>query len=133
MLVYKDNLGWMKHDASKGLFEVVTNMTAETTADEFKNFMRSYAEKMAPTQAPKLLLDTSQSSFITTPDLQEWVATEIAPITIGAGQRLIATILSPDIFSAVAMEQLMDEGVISTVQTRYFDSRESALTWLNGL
>ncbi|WP_448518962.1 hypothetical protein [Rhodoflexus sp.] len=133
MLIYEDQFGYFKYDAAQGLFEIVTTMTAANTPEEFKAFMQTYAAQMIPTKAPKLLLDTSQSSFIITPDLQEWVATEIAPQTIGAGQRFVATILPPDLFSAIAMEQLMDEGIITTVQNRYFDSRPKALEWLQSV
>jgi len=96
----------------------------------FKSQMQEYAKAVVKHKAAKLLLNTQNGSYSMSPDIQTWVEQEIAPQTIGAGQNKIAVVLSNDIFSAVATEQLMDEGIIQEIVTKYFDDEESAKKWL---
>jgi hypothetical protein len=64
------------------------------------------------------------------PEVQEWVADEIAPRAIQAGQNKIATILSQNIFSQVSTQQMMEEGDIPLIQQQYFEDVETASQWL---
>ncbi len=100
------------------------------TDDIFKEEMSSYVEIVEKYQAPKLLLNLRQSNYTVVPEVQEWVAHNIAPRAIKAGQRKIATLLSEELFAQVATQQLMEEGIISTIEQQYFDDLEEAKAWL---
>jgi hypothetical protein len=117
------------------LIEMITKPESSGMKDEdFKQMMLDYALIVEKYKSPKLLLNTAASAFIVTPDLQDWVAQTIAPRTIGAGQRRSATVISKDIFAAIAIEQMMEDIVLGENDrfiTKYFDDAESARAWLH--
>jgi hypothetical protein len=97
---------------------------------DFKRAMSAYGQMANFYQPSKLLVDSSQGQFVIVPNLQEWVAKEVAPLTTSLKQ--MAFVLSKDIFAQVAFQQMMEEKEIADHYDapRYFDEREKALAWL---
>lgn len=77
-----------------------------------------------------ILSDNRDFQFSITPDLQEWTNQEIFPVLLGKGVRRFALLVSPNLFSQISVEQLMEENVALNFTKRYFERREEALIWL---
>lgn len=108
----------------------------ESDSDDaiFQREMIIYAGFVEQFQAPLLLVNLANGTYTMHPEIQEWVAQEIAPRVYVAGQRKIAMVLSTDIFAQVSVEQMMGEKQIADVmETLYFDSNEAAMNWLRSL
>lgn len=133
MILYESELSRMQlHEAEKMLEMQTLPSSNFMSDDDFKDIMLRYAELMEQHRCQRLLLDTSQSAFTTSPELQRWTAENIAERTLRAGLRRTATVLPKDIFAAVSLEQLMDEKEIaqSGMAIRYFGDRDEAIAWL---
>ncbi|MCC5946208.1 MAG: hypothetical protein JJT94_14855 [Bernardetiaceae bacterium] len=132
MITEVDNKYWtIQYDEANQIILCEWKAEAEELNDElFKSEMRGYADIVEKYRAPKLLLNTRIGSYALAPDIQEWVATEIAPRTMGAGQRKMAIILSDNLFAQVSVEQMLEEGDMPTLMQQYFDDKEEAFAWL---
>lgn len=131
-MIQRDNQYWsISYDeANQAVICTWKSTSEDMTDDEFKIEMTSYVEVVEKYQVPKLLLNLRNGSYTVAPEVQEWVADEIAPRAIQAGQNKIATILSQNIFSQVSTQQMMEEGDIPLIQQQYFEDVETASQWL---
>lgn len=100
------------------------------TKEDYIHSMTVYGERVNLHKHTLLLVDTTNSQFSITPDLQEWTAQVIAPLTISL--KRMAFVLSPDIFSQVSLQQMMDEkGIVDKYEKpRYFENVDEAKAWL---
>jgi hypothetical protein len=133
MKTARDNQYWsIIHDTEHDILFCEWKEGNEYQLDDeiFKEEMLHYAAIVEECQASKLLLNLRHGNYSMAPVIQEWVATDIAPRTIAAGQRKIATVLSDNLFAQVSLQQLMEEGDIPLIQQQYFDNREQAINWL---
>jgi len=98
------------------------------TETEFK--VEIAAEKKAFDELPiqYILANTLDFRFIIDPNLQEW-HNEFLGASFAKIQK-VAIIVSADLFSQVAVEQLMDDNTTTGLQTRYFMSEQEAIDWL---
>lgn len=128
---YNNEVWTITYEPAHGIVHCQWKEAAADLDDErFMQEMLAYIEIVEKYQAPKLLLNLQGGNYTLIPEVQEWVANEIAPRAVKAGQNKIATLLSNDIFAQVATEQLMEEGVIATILQKYFDNAEEAKAWL---
>ncbi len=130
---YDSEFAFLEEDLEKSLvcyiYKVYEGKNLMTDED-YKQSMRVYGEQVFTNKHTKLLVNTIHSQFSIVPALQEWTAIEIAPLTISL-QRM-AFVMSPDIFSQVSLEQMMEEDGIAKNYSapRYFETEEAALKWL---
>lgn len=98
--------------------------------EDYKKSMRAYGAKVALGHHKKLLVNTIHSQFALIPEIQEWTAQEIAPLTTSLER--MAFVMSPNIFSKISLEQMMEEDNIANRYSapRYFETEGEATKWL---
>jgi hypothetical protein len=80
------------------------------------------------------IVDYSQTEFIITPDLQEWLANELIPRLVEVGLKRLAVVPSTDFVASLAVEQANEE--INEVnkavdfRLRMFKDKEMAMDWI---
>jgi hypothetical protein len=97
---------------------------------DYREALTAYRNLFAQHQYTYLFVDNRESTFVITPELQAWVATEIAPRTTSL--KKMAFVVSPYIFTQVSVEQMMEEKGIADnyAAPHYFEDEETALAWL---
>lgn len=104
--------------------------------DMFKKDMLAYREAVEEHKVRYVLNDSLKSSFVMTPEIQEWIAKEIYPYT-GRYLQKIAFVMPWDLIQKLAMSQMIDEYEEKdseiTLKSRYFKSVEEAKQWLFGV
>lgn len=88
------------------------------------------ADCIVENKSALLYVDSKEFEFTINTQLQEWINQTQITRAIDAGLKKIAILASPEIFSAVSVEQIMDEDVAANISTQYFDSETSAIEWL---
>lgn len=130
---YEDDFVFIEENLEQSLVHYCykPNVTEKFMKNEgYIQSMTVYGERVNLQKHTLLLVDTTNSQFAISPDLQEWTAQVIAPLT--ASLKRMAFVMSPDIFSQVSLEQMMDETGIADKyeKPRYFENVEEAKTWL---
>ena len=97
----------------------------------FMSEMLLYADIVAQYQAKCLMLNLQKNIYIVSPTVQEWVEREVGVKVIAAGQKYVAIILGEDFIANLGTEQLMEEGEIQKITTRYFSNENEAFSWLS--
>jgi len=77
-----------------------------------------------------IMVQAQKMGFITSPEVQEWIDSEISPSFLENGVTKFAYIMPTDIFQQVAIEQMMDEKNSKNFGTRFFDNEEEGYKWL---
>jgi len=78
-----------------------------------------------------VLVDTRNFMFTVAVETQEWVDMEINRYVRQNGVKCLAFLTSPDIFAQVSIEQTLEEHHAASLQPRFFDNYELAVSWLN--
>jgi len=76
------------------------------------------------------LTDNRHFVFTLSPELQRWMNEVAFPKLIMAGIRYGAFVVSPDIFTQVSTQQVLEEEEAKAFTVRYFDDLEEARAWL---
>ncbi len=128
-----------KNDFIESKFDSKNNMIIDLWQEEtdnmtdldYRNVALRQIENIHVNKPKYWLVDTSELKFTLAPKTQEW-ADSLFPKILEAGVRYIAFVISPDIFTQVSVEQLMDEKHIKTsnFEIKYFNIYEDALNWL---
>ena len=128
--VYEDSFVVVLYDKAQDLIEYCYKPNKGMLDDVYIKSMTKYGEATELYKPSKLLVNTVNSLYTIPPELQEWTAKEIAPKTVCLKQ--LAFLLPKDIFSQVALEQMLDEKGISDVYSgiRYFEDLGEAEKWL---
>lgn len=133
---YEDNYVFIAEDLEKSFIYFFYKIAPENMPpmrdEDFQKSMTAYGKRVLEYRHSYLLVDTSNGSYTIAPEMQEWVAKEIAPMTMSLTR--MAFVLSPDIFAQVSLQQMMEEEGISDKYSKpqYFDKEEDALQWLFG-
>lgn len=129
---YEDNFVFLEDDLELSLIQYCYKESASSeymNDQDYKTSMQAYGERVQMHKHTLLLVDMQNSQFAISPELQEWTAKEIAPMTMSL--RRLAFVMSPDIFSQVSLEQMMEEdGIAESYKPHYFDNIEEAKKWL---
>lgn len=132
MLIYDSKHFELYYDQQNSIFENRWKGNEHLSDEDFKSNLLEYAQLAEKHRPKNYLVDNSTMDFIISPDLQDWVTIHVYPKTSHSDVKKFALVISPDIFTAVSVEQVVDEGAdkFEGVQTRYFDKREDALKWI---
>lgn len=76
------------------------------------------------------LTDNRNFVFTLSPELQRWMNEVAFPKIIMAGIRYGAFVVSPDIFTQVSTQQVLEEEEAQAFTVRYFENLEDAQAWL---
>ena len=105
--------------------------TINMTAEEYKTEFLNYLDIVIRVNSIAVLADESRMSFNADPTLQQWVNENIFP---KIPPQNLAVIVSQDLITKLAAEQLMDEAEgRNRFQTRFFEVREEGREWLISL
>lgn len=131
MTVYESNYSIFDYDEENSIFSHTFKPTSEDLEIEsFKKEMLIYLEFFEKYKPKKALVNNQDMQFIIVPDLQEWHAQNIFPKCIALGVEMAAIVETTDIFTQVAMEQLMEEETTGGFAVRFFDDVDKAKDWL---
>jgi hypothetical protein len=76
------------------------------------------------------LTDNRHFVFTLSPELQRWMNEVAFPKLIMAGIRYGAFVVSPDIFTQVSTQQVLEEDEAKAFTVRYFQTLDEAKAWL---
>lgn len=103
----------------------------EQTVESIKEGCEQFLLLLIAERTHKLLNDNTNVTNIWS-DAAEWIATDFAPRCAAAGLEYIAWVYSPDHFSRLSADEVMERHITSTV-TIAFDNIEEAKDWLRSV
>lgn len=118
------------HDEDESCIYQYWSMNSNQTEEEYKTEMLNLIQAIEGVKHQRTLVDSSSSSFVISPMLQEWTATTIFPKSIALGLKRVAFIVPDEIFALVSIEQTMQEGSGQHFMTKYFNNNDTAIEWL---
>ncbi|MCS6968271.1 MAG: hypothetical protein RMJ44_07245 [Cytophagales bacterium] len=98
--------------------------------DTCRKIFLTYAQLAERYRPWACLVYSKGSMYIIPPEVRHWVARNIFPRTYQAGVRVLAVVASDDIFTQLAVEQMLDENPFEDYHSRFFTSYEAARAWL---
>jgi hypothetical protein len=131
MEIYQSKYLHLAYFAEFGLIEMTWLPATEyMTIEEYKQEFENYLNLILQLQPKKILPDTREMLFQIEPELQEWTNENIFVPSLAMGLDKAGFVVSQYVFSQISIEQTMSEGEGAKFNTRYFDNKESAKTWL---
>jgi len=120
----------IEFDDSLKMFKLTwKEKTASMSQDEFKEVMQIFASEFHR-QSKSVLHLMQEMYFVIPPDLQIWIDENLNKKALMYGAEKAAFVVSPDIFTQVSVEQVMEEINAKKLSTAYFANEEDALKWL---
>lgn len=119
------------HTSSKCLHFVFQEYTKELTEEEYLEELKKFIEITNQYKPKTVFADTREFYFTIVPHIQEYINENILALYVKIGLEKHAILVSPDIFTAVSVEQTMDENQEGGFENRYFESEEEVKSWLN--
>jgi hypothetical protein len=105
--------------------------TENAAWDDIRGSFEDYFLKAVEENKPRfLVVDERNMLRPYAPEEQVWIDKNSAPVVINAGVEKVAIIVSKDGFVELATESMMQEETSKGLNTRFFDSVESAEEWL---
>lgn len=104
--------------------------TKNMIAQEYKQEILNYRDIVVEYRPKKLLANLQAMQFIISPELQEWTNQTVFPQLLAVGLSKVAILLSKEMITDLATEQLMDESEGIKFYTRYFDNEAEAKAWI---
>lgn len=98
--------------------------------DGFKKELYKWADLILQHKPDFLLVDSRKMQAPITPDIQTWFVTDIFTKYAEGGVIRNAFIESEEVFTAVSIEQTIEENKNAPFETMYFNSVEEAKKWL---
>ncbi|MCC5945614.1 MAG: hypothetical protein JJT94_11820 [Bernardetiaceae bacterium] len=131
MILHENKYVKIVLDQDAMILKVIWSEATEDMEDkDFREGLIRYAEMVELYKPAKVLVNTKVFKMAIPPDTQEWVDTYIQPRALQAGVKYFAYIVSEDLFSQVSIEQTMEENTAQNFTTQYFESEDTAVTWL---
>jgi hypothetical protein len=104
--------------------------TSQLSNENLRSELQHYLACVTQKKPNAILSFATNFNYQITPDVQEWIATNILGPFAQMGVRLYAQIVSPDIFTQVSIEQTLEEADDTAFRFQIFGSEESALVWI---
>ena len=102
----------------------------EMNDQDFKNEMANELDFVRTFQIKKYLIDVSEFRFAISSELQEWTDQHVNTKLDELGLQKLAYIASKDFIAQVSIELTMNESVKQNYETRFFETFEEAIAWL---
>ena len=103
----------------------------EMSDQDFKNEMQNEIDFVRTFQIKKYLIDVQDFRFVMSNELQEWTDQNVNTKLDQLGLQKLAYVASKDFIAQVSIQMTMDESVKQNYDTRFFETFEEAMTWLN--
>ncbi len=122
----------VEFDEAKSLFKHTWNDKTSDLDDElYKSLVLMVNQEIEKMQEIHFhLIDTSQFLFIILPEVQEWVASIVFPMSASRKAKKMAFLISQDLFAQISIEQFTEENTIHSFEIKYFKTEKDALEWL---
>ena len=104
--------------------------TEHLTEQEYKEELLNYLKLALDFKPKRVLVNTQDFLFTTTPTLQTWTNETISAPNVEMGLKQTAFVVSKEFIAQLAIEQLMEEPSAQKFTTKYFDSKEEAKEWI---
>ena len=106
--------------------------TNEMDDDDYKEMAEKQVTELEKFHPKRWIVNIAKLEYALAPDVQEWADTKMFPRIIKAGVKYMAFVMSPNIFSQISVEQLLEEKNVKTAdfEIQHFGSEEDAYKWL---
>ena len=122
----------IEYYSKDSLMKHIWKLETKTITDkEYRDIAGKRADLLAHFGPKRWLIDMSYFEFVLDPKTQEW-ANDLFPGIFAAGIRSIAFVVSPNLFSQISVEELMDIRVVRPPDSEvmYFGCDPDATKWL---
>ncbi len=96
----------------------------------FKNELYKWKDLIIAHRPERLLVDSRKMNFTIIPEIQDWFVTDIFTAYISAGVKRNAFVESETVFTAISIQQTIEENINAPFETMYFDNEEEAIKWI---
>jgi hypothetical protein len=129
-----DSFQTISYFSEKGILVIVRNNMKTWTEEIYRQAALTTLKYMEQFRVSKIVINEKNFDFVITPDLQKWLDKDVFPSMVKAGAKFGSFVLSENIFSQVAIEQLFNRKTSSnSFIIEYFNSMEEALFWLENV
>lgn len=118
------------HEDAECLHFIFQPYTKSMSRQEYLQELERYIAFTKQYRPKSIYADTREFYFTIAPDLQEYINKNILELYGIIGVKKHAILVSQDIFSALSIEQTMDENSQASYTNRYFESPQEAEKWL---
>lgn len=118
------------YDDVKCLYPVFHDYTKHMNYEEYLQELDRYEELVHHLRPRMICADMRSFYFTISPDIQQRISERILNFYNQIGLQKHAVLLSSDFFSALSIEQTMEEQTQTSYINRYFDNEQAAAQWL---
>ena len=130
MEIYKDKYIQYIYEEKNSLISFYWSKDTENMSEEMYKKLMLKGIEFVETYKPKFVMNYAKDkTFITTINLQEWVATNALSKLFENGVIKFAVVESEDFIIQLSTKQAVDEDTTKKYQTMFFDSEEKARKW----
>ena len=129
MEIFKSNYQTINYD-SGNLVQTWAKESKTLTDELFKAEMIKLGEAFDNQKPQTVLINMADFVFTVAPEVQEWVNKNVNYKLIEISTKKLAFIVSTEIFTAISVEQTLDEDEGAKLNTQFFDKKENAEKWL---
>lgn len=106
--------------------------SASMSEEEYKAEINKLIALLEDHKPKYVIGHMQQMNFAITPEVQEWLDQNLFACYERIGISRLALVLSKDLFTAVSIEQTMDDKTVASFETMNFDDYDKAKTWILG-
>lgn len=118
------------HNEAKCLHFIFQEYTKLLQEEEYREELVKFIELVKEHQPKSIYADTREFYFTIAPELQEFINENILAVYSEIGVEKHAILVSKDIFSAVSVEQTMEEDEKPSYENCFFDDEQEVSKWL---
>lgn len=135
MKVYESKYCQVTYEADQKLMIMCLKLKNDFqfTDENLKHENLMFRDQIEKYKPYYMLVDTSKFYYTTSPAMQEWIGNNIIKAAVIAGMVANAVVVGEDFFSALALEQVVDEGQNSSqngFKAKFFTNQDEARKWL---
>jgi hypothetical protein len=124
------SLSSFEHGGKACMKLVWTPESGDLTDEDYRAHVEIYLQTIQKFHFEKVLIDTTNFLYIIPPDTQDWLNQYIFPLTIEAGLKRMAILLSSDFYAQLSVELAMEENPSLGFSNKFFEDTNTALEWL---
>ncbi len=131
MKPYKNNIQKIEFIESENLLIQTWQKDSEDLEeDDFKKEMLELSTFFLNLQPQKVLIDMREFYFLVVPEIQDWVNENVNSKLSKLHDTKTAFVVSPDFFTAVSVEQTLEEANGKKLNNKFFEEYNQAVKWL---
>lgn len=119
------------HSDAKCIHFIFQEYTKQLQEKEYLEELKNFIGLIKQYQPKSIFADTREFHFTIAPEIQEFINENVLTLYSDLGVEQHAILVSSDLFTAVSVEQTMDEAEQTSFENQYFENEEKARIWLN--